>query len=139
MPVVLCREEGAAESSAGIFGDIAHATIDRHPTRNIFTWVLQCLGFAGLIKGKTLLIDATTLEGKAALRSIERRDPGECYNGFLTKLAQVAGIETPTPADLAKLDRKRKKKRSNEHWEHLYDADLADRQDGGFCPFPNCL
>ena len=51
------------------------------------------------------------------MRSIVRRDTGESYQRFLTKLAKASGIETPTRADLAKLDRKRKKKGSNEDWE----------------------
>ena len=95
--------------------------------------MLQCLGIAGLIKGKTLAIDATTLEANAALRSIVRRDTGESYNEFLTKLAQASGIETPTRADLAKLDRKRKKKGSNQDWEHPHDPDarIAKMKDGG--------
>ena len=46
--------------------------IDLDTHRTVFTWVLQCLGIAGLIKGKTLAIDATTLEANAALRSIVR-------------------------------------------------------------------
>jgi transposase len=49
-----------------------------------------------LVKGKTIGIDATTLEANAALRSIVRRDTGESYLEFLTKLAQASGIETPT-------------------------------------------
>jgi transposase len=69
---------------------------------------------AGLIKGKTIAIDATTLEANAALRSIVRRDTGESYQEFLTKLAQASGIETPTREDLAKIDRKRKHKRSKD-------------------------
>ena len=106
--------------------------IDLETHRTVFTWVLQCLGIAGLIKGKTLAIDATTLEANAALRSIVRRDTGETYNEFLTKLAKASGIETPTRADLAKLDRKRKKKGSNEDWEHPYDPDarIAKMKDG---------
>jgi len=44
----------------------------------------------------------------AALRSIVRRDTGESYQGFLTKLAEASGIATPTRADLARIDRKRK-------------------------------
>jgi transposase len=104
--------------------------VDSH--RAVFTWVGQCLGIAGLIKGKTLAIDATTLEANAALRSIVRRDTGETYNEFLTKLAQASGIETPTRADLAKLDRKRKKKGSNEDWEHPHDPDarITKMKDG---------
>ena len=91
--------------------------IDLDTHRTVFTWVLQCLGIAGLIKGKTIAIDATTLEANAALRSIVRRDTGESYNDFLTKLAKASGIETPTRADLAKLDRKRKNKGSNQDWD----------------------
>jgi len=106
--------------------------IDLDTHRTVFTWVLQCLGIAGLIKGKTLAIDATTLEANAALRSIVRRDTGETYNDFLTKLAQASGIETPTREDLAKLDRKRKHKGSNQDWEHPYDPDarIAKMKDG---------
>ena len=66
------------------------------------------------MKGKTIGIDATTLEANAALRSIVRRDSGESYEEFLTKLAKASGIGTPTRADLARIDRKRKKKGSND-------------------------
>jgi transposase len=48
--------------------------IDLETHRAVFTWVLQCLSTAGLVKGKTIGIDATTLEANAALRSIVRRD-----------------------------------------------------------------
>jgi hypothetical protein len=68
------------------------------------------LADAGLVKGKTVGIDATTLEANAALRSIWRRDTGDSYHDFLTKLARASGIDTPTRADMARLDRKRKKK-----------------------------
>ena len=57
------------------------------------------LATADLVKGKTIGIDATTLEANAALRSIVRRDSGETYQEFLTRLAQASGIETPTRAD----------------------------------------
>ena len=76
----------------------------------MFTWVLQCLGAAGLVKGKTIGIDATTLEANAASRSIVRRDTGEDYEEFLAKLAKASGVGTPTRADLARIDRKRQKK-----------------------------
>src|SRR6516162_4466449 len=96
-----------------------HSTISRtrrlialETHRAVFTWVLQCLGTSGLVKGKTIGVDATTLEANAALRSIVRRDTGEAYNDFLTKLAQASGIETPTRQDLARMDRKRKNKGS---------------------------
>ena len=84
--------------------------IDLDTHRAVFTWVLDGLAAAGLVKGETIGIDATTLEANAALRSIVRRDTGETYQTFLTQLAQASGIETPTRADLARIDRKRKKK-----------------------------
>ena len=86
----------------------------------------------GLLEGKTLGIDATTLEANAALRSIVRRDSGESYVEFLTKLAQESGIETPTRDDLARLDRKRKKKVSNREWVNPYDpeARITKMKDG---------
>ena len=65
----------------------------------------------------------TTLEANAALRSIVRRDTGEAYPDFLTTLAHTSGIETPTRADLARLDRKRPKKGSNADWRHPHDPD----------------
>ena len=82
--------------------------IDLETHQAVFTWMLQRLADAGLVQGKTVGIDATTLEANAALRSIVRRDTGESYQDFLTKLAQASGIETPTRADLARIDRKRK-------------------------------
>ena len=97
--------------------------IDLETHRTVFTWVLQCLGGAGLVKGKTIGIDATTLEANAALRSIVRRDTGDTYQGFLTKLAQASGIETPTRADLARIDRTQKKKGANKDWTHPHDPD----------------
>jgi transposase len=97
--------------------------IDLETHEAVFTWMLQRLAEAGLVKGKTVGIDATTLEANAALRSIVRRDTGESYQDFLIKLAQASGIETPTRADLARIDRKRKKKGSNDDWTHPQDPD----------------
>ena len=106
--------------------------IDLETHRAVFTWVLQCLGTAGLVKGKTIGIDATTLEANAALRSIVRRDSGEGYEEFLTKLAKASGIGTPTRADLTRLDRKRKKKGSNDDWTSPADPDakITKMKDG---------
>src|SRR5580704_2564450 len=106
--------------------------IDLETHQAVFTWVLHCLGVAGLVSGKTLGIDATTLEANAALRSIVRRDTGETYHDFLVKLAQASGIETPTRADLAKLDRKRPKKGRNKDWRHPHDPDarITKMKDG---------
>jgi len=106
--------------------------IDVETHRAVFTWVLQVLATADLIKGKTIGIDATTLEANAALRSIVRRDSGETYQEFLTHLAQASGIETPTRADLARLDRRRPKKGRNTEWRHPHDPDarITKMKDG---------
>ena len=97
--------------------------IDLETHRAVFTWVQQRLVASGLLKGKTVAIDATTLEANAAMRSIVRRDTGEGYQAFLTGLAKASGIETPTRDDLARLDRKRKKKTSNKDWTSPSDPD----------------
>ena len=84
--------------------------IDVETHRAVFTWILQVLATADLIRGKPIGIDATTLEATAALRSIVRRDSGETYQAFLTQLAHASGMATPTRADLARLDRTRPQK-----------------------------
>jgi len=97
--------------------------IDVETHRAMFTWVQQRLVDVGLLKGKTVAIDATTLEANAAMRSIVRRDTAETYQEFLTRLAKASGIETPTRDDLARLDRTRKKKTSNKEWTNPHDPD----------------
>ena len=107
--------------------------IDVETHREVFTWVLGVIAEKGLLQGKTVGIDATTLEANAALRSIVRRDSEESYQEFLTKLAKESGIATPTREDLARLDRKRKKKKtSNKEWKNPHDEDarIAKMKDG---------
>ena len=106
--------------------------IDVETHRAVFTWVQVRLVEAGLLTGKTVAIDATTLEANAAMRSIVRRDTGDSYQAFLTGLAKASGRDTPTREDLARLDRKRKKKTSNKDWTHPGDPDakVAKMKDG---------
>jgi transposase len=106
--------------------------IDLETHRAVFTWVLQRLGEAGLVKGQVVGVDATTLEANAAMRSIVRRDTGEGYHAFLTQLAVTSGIETPTRADLTRVDRTRKKKGSNDDWTSPADPDakITKMKDG---------
>ncbi len=96
------------------------------------TWVLQRLADAHLVQGHTVGIDATTLEANAAMRSIVRRDTGESYDAFLTRLAEASGLATPTRAELARFDRTRKKKGSNDDWTHPQDPDakITKMKDG---------
>jgi transposase len=106
--------------------------IDLETHQTVFLWVLDYLAAAKLLKGTTLGLDGTTLEANAALRTIVRRDTGEGYHEFLTGLAKASGIGTPTRADLARLDRKRKKKGSNDDWTHPHDPDakITKMKDG---------
>jgi transposase len=106
--------------------------IDVETHQAVFGWVLVRLAEAGLLKGKTIGVDATTLEANAALRSIVRRDTGEGYQEFLTRLAQQSGIATPTREQLARLDRKRAQKGSNQEWVHPHDPDarITKMKDG---------
>lgn len=106
--------------------------IDVETHRAIFTWVQERLVAAGLLKGRTVAIDATTLEANAAMRSIVRRDTGESYQEFLTRLAAESGIKTPTREALARLDRRRKKRTSNKDWKNPFDPDakITKMKDG---------
>lgn len=106
--------------------------IDIETHREVFAWVLELLVDQGLLKGKRIGIDATTLEANAAMRSIVRRDTGEKYEEFLLGLAQASGIKTPSREDLVRLDRKRKKRTSNKDWKSPYDDDarIAKMKDG---------
>jgi transposase len=97
--------------------------IDEETHREVFTWILERLATAGLLVGKTLAIDGTTLEANAAMRSIVRRDTGEGYQEFLKRLAKESGIRTPSREALARLDRRRQKKGSNAEWTSPADPD----------------
>ena len=106
--------------------------IDVETHQAVFTWVLQRLADAHLVEGHTIGIDATTLEANAAMRSIVRRDTGDAYEAWLTRLAAASGIATPTRAELARFDRTRKKKGSNDDWTHPGDPDakITKMKDG---------
>src|SRR4051794_11328808 len=93
-----------------------HVTISRtrrlfaaNTHQKVFDWVLERLAQVGLVKGKTMGVDSTTLEANAAMKSIVRRDTGDSYMSFLKKVAEAEGVEAPDAAALLRLDRKRKK------------------------------
>ncbi len=100
--------------------------------REVFTWVLARLAEAGLVRGKTIGMDATTLEANAAMRSPVRRDMGQDYESFVTGLAESSGGPTPTRKELVRFDRKRKKKTSNREWVNPHDpeAKITKQKDG---------
>jgi transposase len=99
----------------------------------VFVFVLGLLEQKGVLRGKTLALDATTLEANAAMKSIVRKDSGQDWKEYLRALAKAEGMENPTAEDLVRLDRKRKgKKVSNDDWESPSDPDarIAKMKDG---------
>ncbi len=97
--------------------------IDVETHAEVFQFILKVLVNHRVIDDKTVGVDSTTLEANAAMRSIVRRDTSEGYQDFLTRLAKESGIATPTRDDLAKPDRKRKNKASNDDRENPNDPD----------------
>jgi transposase len=100
---------------------------------SVFGWVLKLVAEHGLVRGKRIGVDASTMEANAALRTIVRRDDGRTYREMLTQMAKESGIETPTADDLVRLDRARQgKKLSNQEWVSATDpqAKIAKLKDG---------
>ena len=63
----------------------------------VFQWVLTLAAEKKLLPGKTVDVDATTLEADAAMKSIVRRDSGEDWNEYLRRLMKEReGVENPT-------------------------------------------
>jgi len=99
----------------------------------MFAMVLEIAQKRGVLRGKTILVDSTTLEANAAMRSIVRKDTGEDWRQYLARLAKADGIEEPTAEDLARYDQKRKgKKVGNREWVSKTDPDarIAKMKDG---------
>jgi transposase len=106
--------------------------LDEATHQEVFGWVLRQVVRAGLLKGKTIGIDATTLEANAAMKSIVRRDTEESYTEYLKGLAEAAGVEANDEAALRRMDRRRKKKGSNAEWVNPHDpeAEITRMKDG---------
>ena len=94
--------------------------------------MLEQVARAGLLKGKTMGLDSTTLEANAAMKSIVRRDTGETYTGYLKRVAEAEGRAAPDAAGLRRMDRKRKKNTSNDEWQSPADpeAGITKLKDG---------
>lgn len=106
--------------------------VDEATHQAVFAWVLQEVARRGLLKGKTIGIDATTREANAARKSIVRRDTGESYREYLRRLAAEAGLDAADEDAVRPMDRRRKKKTSNEEWVNRHDpeAEITKRKDG---------
>jgi transposase len=89
----------------------------------VFIHVLRIAQDKKLLRGKTVAVDATTLEANAAMRSIVRKDTDEDYKEYLKRLLTEQGVESPTDEDVRRFDKDRKKKGSNKEWESPVDPD----------------
>ena len=104
----------------------------------MFVWVLALLQKKKLLKGKTVGVDSTTLEADAAMKSIVRKDTGEDWKEYLTRLMKEEGLieegaERPSDEELRKFDKSRTdKKVSNDEWTSPTDPDarIAKMKDG---------
>jgi transposase len=100
---------------------------------SVFCFILSIAAEKGLLRGKTVAVDATTLEANAAMKSIVRQDTHENWDDYLRRLMKKEGCEDPTADELRSFDRKRKgKKVSNQEWMSSTDPDsrIAKMKDG---------
>jgi transposase len=103
----------------------------------VFQFVLGIAAARKLIAGKTVGVDSTTLEASAAMKSIVRRDTGEDWREYVTRLMREEGVigpaEEPSTEEVLRFDRKRKDKTtSNAEWTSATDGDarIARMKDG---------
>src|SRR5205085_7763206 len=89
----------------------------------VFLFVLQLAQQKKLLRGKTVAVDATTLEANAAMKAIIRKDTGEDYQAYLKRLLAEQGVENPTAEEIRRFDRNRPKKGSNKEWESATDPE----------------
>ena len=110
--------------------------LEVHPA--MFVWVLALLERKKLLQGKTVGVDSTTLEADAAMKSIVRRDTGEDWKEYLTRLMKEEGLldegdDPPSDDERRKFDKSRQdKKVSNDAWMSPTDPDarIAKMKDG---------
>jgi len=102
-----------------------------------FQFVLKLAEEKGLLQGKTVGVDSTTLEANAAMKSIVRKDTGEDWRAYVVGLMKEQGVveqdAEPTDEEIRRFDKKRKNKKvSNEDWESPSDPDarIAKMKDG---------
>lgn len=103
----------------------------------VFRFVLGIAAARKLIAGQTVGVDSTTLEANAAMKSIVRRDTGEDWKEYVTRLMREEGVigpnDTPSAEEVVRYDRKRKgKTTSNVDWKSATDGDarIARMKDG---------
>ena len=99
-----------------------------------FELILAAAQDKGLLKGKTIGVDATDLEANASMKSIVRRDTGDDWREYLRKLyEEETGDDDPSDDELRRFDKRRSgKKVSNADWvsETDPDARIGKMKDG---------
>jgi transposase len=103
----------------------------------VFQFVLAIAETKKLIGGKTVGVDSTMLEANAAMKSIVRRDTGEDWKQYVTRLMKEEGViekdHTPTDEEVRRYDKQRKNKKvSNEDWVSKSDPEsqITQMKDG---------
>ena len=103
----------------------------------VFQFVLAIAAEKQLLSGKTVGVDSTLLEANAAMKSIVRRDTGEDWKEYVTRLMHEEGVieadHEPSDEEIRRYDKQRKNKRvSNDEWVSPNDPDarIAQMKDG---------
>lgn len=103
----------------------------------VFQFVLSIAAERKLLSGRTVGVDSTTLEANAAMKSIVRRDTGEDWNAYITRLMREEGVigehDEPNAEELRRFDKQRKNKKvSNTEWVSETDPDsrITQMKDG---------
>src|SRR3990170_5010541 len=77
----------------------------------VFQFVLKIAADKKLLSGKTIGVDSTTLEANAAMKSIVRRETGEDWQEYVTRLMREEGVITdddgPTDEEVRRFDKTR--------------------------------
>lgn len=90
----------------------------------VFDTILEGLRRHGLLRGKNLGIDSSTMEANASLRALENRNTGEAYWEYVKRLAAQAGVDQDDTVAVRRFDRQREgRKTSNEEWVNPHDPD----------------
>jgi len=94
----------------------------------MFQFVLAIAENQRLLGGKTVGVDSTTLEANAAMKTIVRRDTGEDWQEYVTRLMREEGAidedDEPPEEEIRRYDKRRKNKQvSNDEWVSPTDPD----------------
>src|SRR3954471_5428934 len=94
----------------------------------VFQFVLSIAALKGLLAGKTVGVDSTTLEANAAMKSIVRKDTGEDWRAYVVRLMREEGLieagQEPADEEVRRHDEGRKDKRvSNDEWRSSTDPE----------------